>query len=101
MYGTVGRLQIKPGRLDDLKRYIQQFETTLGVLAASLVGKDGSTSDYTWTIVWTDKAAHDAANSRPDALAEYQRLLDMLAQDPEWHSGEIVYGMQTQANIYG
>ena len=91
MYGTVGRLQIKLDHLDALKRNIQKAEAVSGVLAMSLVGKDGSASDYCWTAVWTDKAAHDTHIARPEFPAEYQELLDVLAKDPEWHSGEIVY----------
>lgn len=100
MYGTIGHLHLKPNQIDNLKQFLQNLESRPGVLALSLVAKDGNTSDYYWTIVWVDKVAHDANNSRPEAPAEYQQLLGMLAGDPSWHSGEIVYGMQTQQRIY-
>ncbi len=91
MYGSVGRLQIKVDHLDEIRNGIQKLESAPGVLTMSLVGKDGSPSDYFWTIVWTDKAAHDANAARPEFPAEYQQILDALAKEPEWHSGEIVY----------
>ena len=90
MYGSVGRLQIKLDHLDALTRIIQKLESTPGVRTMSLVGKDGSPNNYCWTIVWADKAAHDANAARPEFPAAYQQILDALAKEPEWHSGEIV-----------
>jgi hypothetical protein len=95
MYGTVGRLQIKDGYLSKLTEMIRELETTPGVLAMSIVSKDGSEIDNDWTIVWTDKEAHDANGARPEFSREYERLLAMLAAEPEWHSGEIVYVYET------
>ncbi len=91
MYGSVGHLQIKAGCLDDLRRAIQKLEAIPGVLAMSLVGKDDNPTNYYWTIVWQDKAAHDTNAERPEFPAEYQGLLNTLTAEPEWHSGEITY----------
>ena len=96
MYGTVGHLLVKDGCLGALKGVIQKLEAVPGVLAMSLVGKDDNPSDYFWTIVWQDKAAHDTNAERPEFPAEYQALLDTLAAEPEWHSGEIVYRSKVQ-----
>ena len=93
MYGSVGWLQIKPGGLNAVKRVIQELEDVPGVMAMSLVGKDGSANDYCWTIVWADRGAHDANANHIDFPASQQRLLDTLASAPEWHSGEIVYSI--------
>lgn len=101
MYGSVGRIQIKPGRVSDLKRYIQGVDGKPGVLAMTLVGKDGSTSDYCWIIVWSDKVAHDAFGGRAEFPAEYQHLLELSAKDPDWHSGEIVFATREKEEIHG
>jgi quinol monooxygenase YgiN len=93
MYGSVGRLQIKPGWLDEVKRVIQELEEVPGVLAMSLVGKDGSASKYCWTIVWTDRGAHDAHAHHIDFPARQQRLRDTLTRAPDWHAGKIVYAI--------
>ena len=93
MYGSVGRLQIKPGRLNDIKWVIQELEHVLGVIAMFLVGKDGSANEYCWTIVWADRDAHDANANHLDFAARNQRLLATLASAPEWHSGEVVYSI--------
>ena len=91
MYGTVGRLRIKIGHLSNLTDVIRELEANPGVQAMSIVGKDDSEVDYYWTIVWTDKATHDANGERPEAAAQYARLLATLVDEPEWHSGEITY----------
>jgi len=39
--------------------------------------------------------------SRPEFAIEYQRLQEISAAEPEWHTGEIVYGVQIQAHVYG
>jgi len=96
MYGTVGRLQIKPGQLGELTNMVRELEVNPGIHTMSIVGKDGSETDYYWTIVWIDKATHDANGERPEFSAQYERLLVTLAVEPEWHSGEIVYGHRLQ-----
>lgn len=91
MYGTVGRLQVKPGRLGDLTSVIRELEGAPGVRAMSLVGKDGSESIYHWTITWESKEAHDTNGERPGFAGQYARLLDTLDGDPDWASGAIAY----------
>jgi quinol monooxygenase YgiN len=91
MYGTVGHLQVKAGRLGDLTREIRALEGVAGVRAMALVGKEGSETSFAWTIVWESKAAHDANGERPEFPEIYARLLEILASEPEWHSGEITY----------
>ena len=93
MYESVGRLQIKPGRLNAVQRVIQELEDVPGVMAMSLVAKDGSADEYCWTIVWADRGARDANANHPDFAASQQRLLDTLASAPQWHSGEVVYSI--------
>ena len=93
MYGSVGHLQIKPGRLNDIKRVIQELEDVPGVIAMNLISKDGSENEYCWMIEWADRHAHDANANHIDFRARQQRLLDMLARAPEWHSGEMVYSI--------
>lgn len=91
MYGTVGRLRIKSGHLSNLIDAIREVEGTSGLQTMSIVGMDNSEDDYSLTIVWADKASHDANGERPGFAAEYERLLATLVGEPEWHSGEIVY----------
>jgi quinol monooxygenase YgiN len=91
MYGTVGRLRIKSGKLAELIGVVRDVEANPGIHTMALVGKDGSDDEYDWTIVWADKATHDANAERPEFPAIYERLLATLAAEPEWHSGEIAY----------
>jgi quinol monooxygenase YgiN len=91
MYGTVGRLRIKAGQLAAFTDIIRELEGLPGVRAMAIVGRDDSTVDYCWTIVWDDQQAHDAVNARPEAAARYERLLSTLDGEPVWHSGEIGY----------
>lgn len=93
MYGSVGHLHVKLGRLNDIKRVIQELEDVPGVIAMALVGKDGSVTDYCWVIVWTDRGAHDANANHSDLYIWHQKLLDALASAPEWQSGEIAYSI--------
>ncbi len=99
MYGTVGHLIVKPGGLDNLKREIALLEQRQGVITMSIVSKDDNADAYYWTILWTDKSAHDANSGRPEFPADYQRLVDTLAEAPNWHSGEIVYTMGIEKNL--
>ena len=91
MYGTIGHLVVKPGLETTLIQYLREFEGVPIIISSSLYCIDASSHDYYWTIVWTSKEAHGANASSAEFPATYERLLTMLASDPEWHSGECVY----------
>lgn len=91
MFGTVGMLRVRPGRLDDLVGVIRELEGRPGVIQMGLVARGDDAQAYAWTIVWESQAAHDTNGERPEFPALYERLLAALDGEPLWHSGPIGY----------
>jgi quinol monooxygenase YgiN len=93
MYGRVARLRIKPGmdaQLLALSRDAQGLASPGGV-AGSLYRMDADPAEYYLTVVWESKESYVANANSPEQHAFYLRYREVLAEEPEWHDGAIVY----------
>lgn len=90
MYATAGYLVAKPGLENSLKRFVEEFGRSPAILSVYLSKIGGDKNDFIEYILWVDKNAHDTTVSQPDFPAAYQALMDLLADEPIWYSGEIV-----------
>ncbi len=92
MYGTVARLQAKPGSQAEIVARIEEAHTRKipGLVADYIYRLNASPDEYYLVAVFTDKTAYVANANSPEQDAEYQRLRALLVADPEWHDGEIV-----------
>ena len=91
MYGTVARLQVKPGadaRLNELTRNFGAFHVP-GFVASHLYQTDAGASEYYLTVIFDSKAAYTANAESAEQNARYVEMRELLARDPEWHDGEI------------
>ncbi|SRR6266498_3713712 len=100
MFGTTGYLAAKPGMENDLKTFVEKFGNSPNIVSICLYKVNSDQNDFIEFILWVDKNAHDETSSQPDFPAAYQNLLDLLAEEPRWYSGEMVYesfsGIQSQ-----
>ncbi len=92
MYGTVARIQVKPGAEQELLTLSKTFEGQIpGHLGTYVYRSDADPSTYWMAVAFTDKAAYHANAQSPEQDARYQQMRALLAADPEWHDGEIVF----------
>ncbi len=91
MFGTTGYFIAKAGMENELKLYIERFGKTPGVVSISLYKIRGEKNDYVENIRWVDENTHDSITGQPDFPELYQELLDLLAEEPVWYSGNLVY----------
>ena len=91
MFGTTGYLVAKSGMEDNLKNFIEKFGGSRNIVSICLYKIDSDKNDFIEFILWVDKNAHDETTSQPDFPAAYQELLDLLAEEPRWESGEMIY----------
>ena len=93
MYGTVARMRIKPGAEGQLNDQMRAFEAAMvpGVVATYVYKMDADPNEYYLATVWESKAAYTANANSPEQHARYQGYRAVLAAEPEWHDGEIVY----------
>ena len=93
MYGTVARMRLKPGMEAQL-RAMSDEENAAQV--PDFVGQyvyrmDNDPNEFYLTVVFASKEAYVANANSPEQHARYEQMVDMLAAEPEWHDGEIVY----------
>jgi hypothetical protein len=90
MYGTVAKIQIKPGaekQLDQLSRDFGRLRVP-GFIA-SYVYQTGPQECYL-IVLFDSKASYVANAESPEQNARYQEMRALFAADPEWHDGEII-----------
>ena len=102
MYGTIGRLRIKPGMDGQFRQLLEgqarAFETgqVPGFVASYGYHMDADPGEYYIAAVFTSKEAYWANAQSPEQDARYRQWLPLLVSEPEWHDGEIVtvYALQ-------
>ncbi len=95
MYGTIGRLHIKPGMEGQFGQLLQEqahaFETgqVAGFVASYAYCMDADPNDYYVAVVFENRKAYWANAQSPEQEARYGQWLPLLEGEPEWHDGEI------------
>jgi quinol monooxygenase YgiN len=103
MYGTIARLQIKPGALEELKRFLKRFEGMEsrqmidGLVGQYLYQMDANPDELYLVVLFRDKASYVANAKSQEQHARYQQMRGLLTADPEWHDGEIVFAQESIA----
>lgn len=93
MYGTVANLRLKPGVESRLQENLREqlAEKIPGLVTSQLFRLDADPNAYVLVVGFTSREAYQANADSPEQNARYLRFRDLLAADPEWHDGEIVY----------
>ena len=95
MYGTIGRLRIKPAMESQFRQLLQgqasAFETgqVAGFVASYGYRMDADPNDYYIVAVFESREAYWANAQSPEQDARYRQWLSLLVGEPEWHDGEI------------
>jgi quinol monooxygenase YgiN len=92
MYGTIARLRAKPGAHEQLMDVGSQdpVRRVPGFVAQYVYRSDVDPNEYWLAVVFESKEAYRANAASAAQDTSYQRLRAFLADDPEWHDGEIV-----------
>ncbi len=89
MYGTIAKLKALPGALDAIRA--MEARRPPGFVA-SYVLQANATADELWFVVlFESQAAYEANAASPEQDSEYWALRRLLAAEPEWHDGAIVF----------
>jgi heme-degrading monooxygenase HmoA len=93
MYGTVARLRVKPGSEKQLIE-MSRDESALdipGFIGQYVYRMDNDPSEYYLVVIFDNRETYFANADSPEQDARYRQFRALLASDPEWHDGEIVY----------
>jgi antibiotic biosynthesis monooxygenase (ABM) superfamily enzyme len=93
MFGTVAKMQVQPGKQDELRSTMQSqmADPVPGYVKSYVLMEDGS--DTLWlTVVFDDKDSYMKNADDPAQHERYVAMRALLAADPEWHDGAIEEG---------
>ena len=91
MYGTVGRMKVKPGKLDELVALMKSDTREVDGSVNYFVYKlDEKPDEIILAVVFRDKQSYMANADDPSQDENYRKLVKLLEGPPTWDDGEIV-----------
>jgi quinol monooxygenase YgiN len=91
MYGTIARLRVKPGKLDELRRFGEaQGNRPLGLAFQHVYQSDADPNEVWLAVGFESREVYHQNARSPEQAARYAAYRALLDADPEWHVGEIV-----------
>jgi quinol monooxygenase YgiN len=104
MYGTICRFQLKPGtEVAMLESLGQEFdaETIPGARGEYIYRMDSNPNEFYLVVIFESEEAYKKNAASPDQDARYRKFRSLLAADPEWHDGQIIYNhvMETMGKM--
>jgi quinol monooxygenase YgiN len=91
VFGTVGRMKVKPGKLDELVALMnedpREVDGSVGYFLYRLEGKE---DELILAVVFRDKESYFANADDPAQDESYRKMVALLEGPPTWEDGEIV-----------
>ena len=94
MYGTVAKIQIKPGKYEAFKALIDeqsQQSAGAGAVEVAVFQTDENPETLFMIAIFEDKDKYFQNADRPETDENFQKMAQYFAREPEWHDGEVVY----------
>ena len=99
MYGTIARLQVKPGSAEELAALTSSHEDVEvpGFIATYAYRSDRDPDEIWLAVLFEDRESYHRNAADPAQDARYRTMRELLAADPEWHDGEVMADPQRRA----
>ena len=93
VYGTVAKLKLKPGSADQFKQLMSQYKglEIPGFVTDIVYRSDDDPNEYFVSVVFNSREDYVANAESPEQHERFTAMSQLLAAEPEWHDGEIVY----------
>jgi len=92
MFGTVGRLKVKPGKLEELVAMFSGDQRVPdGSLGYYVYKVEGKENELIMAVVFRDKESYFANADDPSQDEMYRKMVKLLDGAPTWEDGEIVH----------
>jgi quinol monooxygenase YgiN len=92
VFGTVGRLKVKPGKLDELVALMEgnqrEPEGSLGYYLYKVEGKE---NELILAVAFRDKESYFKNADDPAQDESYRAMVKLLDGVPTWEDGEIIH----------
>ena len=95
MYGSMFRMKALPGKRDEVIQTVNDWTNEVGkhpdhkVHTGYLLKSDANSDEVFGLAIADDEAAYRANNDVPGQAEWYGKLRALLAEDPQWHDGEV------------
>jgi quinol monooxygenase YgiN len=95
MFGTVARLQLKPGHQQALMDLQNTWDDTrdpaaVGAVAVYVFQSERDANECSLVAIFRDRDAYFANANDPEQDRWYRQMREHLESDPEWVDGEVV-----------
>src|SRR5262245_23666145 len=100
MYGSIARLQVKPGMMEALQSWGSSRDagTIPGYVSQYVFHMDANANELYLVVIFADKASYVANAQDPHQDERYQEMRKFLSADPEWHDGKVVFSHEAVAH---
>ena len=96
MYGTIGRMKVKPGKMNELIELMKSDTREIdGSVAFYAYQLDNNPDELMVAVIFRDKKSYFANADDPAQDAEYRKMVALLEAPPTWDDGEIIHSMTT------
>ena len=90
MYGTIAKLNAKPGAVEELSK-MENGRHPAGYIGSYVFKSDKEPNELWLVAIFENKATYVANAGSPEQDKEFRSLMQFLKSEPEWHDGEIVF----------
>jgi quinol monooxygenase YgiN len=98
MYGTVARIRVKAGQLEELKKALETWDdqnpVAVGAVATHVYQLDNDPNELIMAVLFKDRDSYMANADDPKTDEWFQKMRAHLEADPEWNDGEVIISQQ-------
>ncbi|HUV15078.1 MAG TPA: hypothetical protein VMW28_00755 [Pelolinea sp.] len=92
MYGTVAKLMVKAGKIEELKNHMNiEYKNMPGALDILMYQTDEDVHTMYIAVVFSDKNSYIENSESPESNVQYEKLMEFLEAEPEWHDGQVIF----------
>ncbi len=93
MYGTVARMKLKPGGAEKMRTLNEAYKDLAipGYVGTTVYQMDADADEVFLVVAFDSKESYTANANDPAQNERFQEMMAVLAAEPEWHDGEIIY----------
>lgn len=95
MYGTVGRMHVKPGMHEAFVAWVAESaraeHEAPGRLKSFVYQMDADPNTLMLVVLFESREAYDNRLASVEQAAEFEKMMEFLDAEPEWHNGEALF----------
>ena len=99
MYGTIAKLTIKPGSLDNLRQLSISATRPPGAIAEYIYQMDDDPSTLYLVVMFEDEESYRSNAESPEQHQRFEQMMQYLETEPEWHDGHIVHHYEVESHV--